>query len=132
MLLSDAHPMCSVAREGKGTIACQRNAMHQALVAVVVVYWIVQDASVIPQCEASHFPSYAAAVFTTNLMLVQPLQKACALFVAPAFKTCRVGNIHIQHGLSGFGMFANDWVRGFKGGFRLLLTRIAQPILTGP
>ena len=88
--------------------------MHQSQMTVIVVDRIMQHTPVIPDRETAFFPAYPATVLGANLVTVQGMQEAFAFFLAPIFKACGVRHIHIKHRLAGFGVFANDGVRGFK------------------
>ena len=100
--------MCSVAREGKGAIACQRNAMHQALVAVIVIHGVVQRTAIVPKRNGTWLPTEATGVLGLDLMAEKIIQQPSTFFLGPTIKPGRMARIDIQGLSSGFGVGSND------------------------
>lgn len=81
---------------------------------MVIVDRIVQHRPIVPECYAAHSPLEAAGILWPHLVLMEPLQKRCALFGGPAIEAIRMSNIDVEAFLSSLWVRADGWVVRYK------------------
>src|SRR5688572_21049834 len=96
------------------TIALERDPVHQAAMAVVVVHRIVLRAAVVPQGERADLPGEPTGKFRSDLVLEEEIQKRRALLLGHATEARGVREVHVERLASGLGMRAYHRMLGEK------------------
>lgn len=102
--------------------------MHQSFEAVIVIDRIMQDLSVVPECDGVRPPPETARKLQSDLVLVEVVEQRSALLHCPAVEPFGMCNIDVQALLASFGVRTHSWMIG--NSILLLATRVFHPVFT--
>src|SRR5689334_12581349 len=88
-------------------LARQRNTLHDAAIAVVIVHRIVLRAAIVPERERAHLPREATGELGAHLVLKQVIKDRRAFLLRHAAKARGVCKIYIQRLAPRLGMRAH-------------------------
>ena len=81
--------------------------MQKPPVTMIVIYRIMQNTAIIPQCKVANLPDMTATKFLSDLMGMQIAKQGGTFCLAPAFKTATMARADVQAFAPGFRMGAN-------------------------
>src|SRR5262245_51360498 len=109
-------------------IAFQRDAVHQAAIAVIIVDRIVLGAAIVPERDRARLPMEAAGELRPDLMPEQKIEDRRALLLAHVLEAHRVGDVDVERLAAGLRMGAHRRVLGHVILARLWVFAVLQPI----
>src|SRR5690242_13058779 len=92
------------------TVTVDGDAMHDPLLAVVIVDRVMLDAAIVPECDCVRAPSEAAGEFRLCRMAIEEIEQRRALLLGHTGKADREVVIDVKRLAAGLGMGAHDRV----------------------
>lgn len=77
-------------------LALDRDAVHQAAVAVIVVHGVMPGGAVVPEGDGAIGPLEAVGVFRADRMLIEIIEQWLAFGIAPAVEAQREPRIDVE------------------------------------